>query len=382
VTLIAPDGAYGGPARVAVNQASALTDLGHEVTIAAGQINYENPPRELEGAAAQLFPSRFLIPGVGYAGVFAPTMWSWLAHNAHRFDIAHIHLARDLVTIPAAFRLDKSGVPFVVQTHGMVVPRSHPLATSVDRLLTARLLRRAALVFYLNDRERSDLESIGGADLALDELDNGTPLPSDEWLAKETQTDDDPVPEVLYFARLHERKRPEVFAEAAIRLLRQGVRAKFSIVGPPAGAEDAVDRLIQCARREGISASQLSREPGVPPDQALERISRAGVYVLPALREPFGMTIIEALTLRIPVVICRDGGLASFVEEHECGLVVDGSVESVEQAITTLLDDPGLARLMGDRGRAAVRDELNIERVGRELEKVYASVLNTDRGAR
>jgi glycosyltransferase involved in cell wall biosynthesis len=126
----------------------------------------------------------------------------------------------------------------------------------------------------------------------------------------------------------------------------------------------------------------LSREPGVPPDQALERISRAGVYVLPALREPFGMTIIEALTLRIPVVICRDGGLASFVEEHECGLVVDGSVESVEQAITTLLDDPGLARLMGDRGRAAVRDELNIERVGRELEKVYASVLNTDRGAR
>jgi len=378
VTLMSPDGAYGGPTRVAVNQASALTGLGYDVTIVAGEMNYTDPPRELQGVATQLFPSKVLVKQVGHAGLYAPGMRPWLARNAHRFDIAHIHLGRDMVTIPAAYQLSKKGIPFVLQTHGMVVPGSHRLAASIDRLFTVPLLRRASVVFYLNDRERTDLQAIGGSDVNLRPLDNGTPLPSDEMVSRAIQSKAESAPEVLFFARVHERKRPEAFAAAALRLLREKVRARFSIVGPAAGAESSVDRVIECARREGFSEAQLHREPGVPPDQALDRMSRAAVYVLPAVREPFGMTIIEALALRIPVVICRDGGLAPFVLEHDCGLVVDGSVQSLADAINTLLNDPARARQMGERGSVAVRERLSIERVGDELAGAYAGILGKE----
>ncbi len=41
----------------------------------------------------------------------------------------------------------------------------------------------------------------------------------------------DSVPEILFLARLHERKRPAVFAEAARRIAQSGRTARFTVVG-------------------------------------------------------------------------------------------------------------------------------------------------------
>ncbi|MCV7073456.1 glycosyltransferase [Mycolicibacterium rufum] len=374
VTLISPDGAYGGPLRVALNQAEILIDFGHEVEIAAGTWGYERIPGSIGSVPVLLFPARKLVPGFGYAAVCAPKMGSWIAANAANYDIAHVHFARDLVAIPAARRLQRSGVPTVLQTHGMVVPRSHPLASTVDRLSTNRLLSSAAAVLALSKREVADLRRVGGQNLPVQELANGVPL------ARQTaRASDDPtaVPEVLFFARLHERKRGAAFAEAALKLLTSGTKARFSIVGHPEGDEQAVDHIIARARKLGFGDEALAREPPTPPDKALERMSRASVYVLPAAREPFAMTILEALALELPVVMCADGGLAQFVTQHRCGVVVDGSVASLATAIDDLLVDRDAARQMGARGRRAVEAELSITAVGRQLEAIYERVIHS-----
>lgn len=56
VTLLGPDGAYGGPARVALNQSAALIDRGHEVTVAAGTRGFRVTPNRVDGVPVQLFP--------------------------------------------------------------------------------------------------------------------------------------------------------------------------------------------------------------------------------------------------------------------------------------------------------------------------------------
>ncbi|MBK5249133.1 MAG: hypothetical protein JJE50_06815, partial [Actinomycetales bacterium] len=68
VTLFSPDGAYGGPTRVAVNQAAALRRLGHQVVIAAGGRGYAHPPEHVHGVPLRLFPVRTAVPGTGFAG--------------------------------------------------------------------------------------------------------------------------------------------------------------------------------------------------------------------------------------------------------------------------------------------------------------------------
>jgi glycosyltransferase involved in cell wall biosynthesis len=182
-------------------------------------------------------------------------------------------------------------------------------------------------------------------------------------------------PEVLFLARLHKRKRPEVFAAAALELLRRGIDAQFALVGPPEGAEESVDRIIAEARAEGFSESRLRREPAVAPVRAAERIRAASVYVLPAVREPFGMTIIEALAESVPVVISADGGLAEFVQRSCCGAVVAGGPEDYASAIARLLADPMTSRTQGEAGRAAVRETYGMAPVRQRLEDVYGSIM-------
>ena len=371
VTLVTPDGAYGGPTRVAVNQCSALRQQGHDAVIAAGVSGFDEPPAAVGGVPAHLFPARRVIPGFGYAPTRAPALGRWINEHAPKFDIAHVHLARDLVTFPAAARLRRLRIPFVVQTHGMIAPGTHPLAPPIDRLWTVKLLRSAAIVLNLNPAERRDLCAVGGSGLPLRQLPNGVPTSAAVADGQRSEA----LAEVLFFARLHERKRPEVFAEAALSLLRSGIRARFAIVGPPEGAEVSVDAIISQARTEGFGEAFIRREPAVPPDLAGERMASASVYVLPAVREPFGMTVIEALMLGIPVIICADGGLAEFVQTHACGLVVDGSLQSFAQAISDLLSDPPRARGMGQRGRSAVQSSFSIASVGRELEQIYGQIL-------
>jgi glycosyltransferase involved in cell wall biosynthesis len=370
-TLVTPDGAYGGPTRVAVNLCSALRQQGHDAVIAAGVSGFDEPPVAIGGVPAHLFPAKRVIPGFGYAATRAPEMGRWIGEHAAKFDIAHVHLARDLVTLPAASMLRRMRIPFVVQTHGMIVRGTHPLAAPIDRLWTIGLLRSAATVLYLNSVERHELCAIGGSGLRFKELPNGVPMPA----AAPRDERSSELPEVLFFGRLHERKRPDVFAEAALLLLRSGIRARFAIVGPAEGAEVAVDAIIAQARAEGFGETLIRREPAVAPDLAGERMARASVYVLPSVREPFPMTVLEALALGIPVIVCPDNGLAEFVTTHACGSVVQNSPESFAQAISDLLADRSRARDIGERGRCAVESKYSIAGVGRELEQTYVEIL-------
>jgi glycosyltransferase involved in cell wall biosynthesis len=371
VTLVTPDGAYGGPTRVAANLCSELRQQGHDAIIAAGVSGFDEIPTEVGGVPAHLFPARRVIPGFGYAATWAPALGRWISEHASKFDIAHVHLARDLVTLPAAKRLRRMGIPLVVQTHGMIAPGTHPLAPPIDRLWTIALLRSAATVLHLNSVERRDLCAIGGPDLRFRELPNGVPMSAAP--AGDQQSSE--LPEVLFFARLHERKRPEVFAEAALSLLRSGTRARFAIVGPPEGADVSVDAIIAQARTEGFGEACIRREPAVAPDLAGERMARASVYVLPSVKEPFPMTVLEALMLSIPVVVCADNGLAEFVRASDCGVVVEGNPDSFARAISDLLSDPVAAREMGLRGRSAVQSTFSMSSVGRELEQIYGEIL-------
>ena len=371
VTLVTPDGAYGGPTRVAVNLCSALRHQGHDAVIAAGVNGFDEPPAALGGVPAHLFPARRVIPGFGYAPTHAPALGRWIDEHASKFDIVHIHLARDLVTLPAAARLRRMRIPFVVQTHGMIVPRSHPLAPPIDRLWTVRLLRSAAMVLHLNPAERRDLCTVGGSGLRLRQLPNGVPTPAATASGQRSAA----LPEVLFFARLHERKRPEVFAEAALSLLRSG-----SVRNSPSSGlrREPTWGLMRSLRRRVRKGSARSSFGGSPRWRRISPVSEWPAHPFmccPLCGSRSRMTVLEALMLGIPVIICADNGLADFVRTHACGLVVEGSPQSFAQAISDLLSDPSCARGMGQRGRSAVQSAFSIVSVGRELEQIYSQIL-------
>ena len=241
VTLLSPDGAYGGPARVALNQSAELISRGHDVTVVAATRGYRVTPTELNGGAGQVVcRSDPCFPEPASPAWAHPGSAKWFRSNGAGFDVVHIHFGRDLVVLPVAVAARRHRIPYVLQTHGMVVPSNHPLAGPLDAVWTRKVLRDAGAVFYLTPQEREQLGAVAGAaPLRL--------VPARQRCAATTRAAGRPPgpPEVLFVARMHPRKRPLAFVEMAKALLDEGVDARFTLVGPDEGEGAALRAALK-----------------------------------------------------------------------------------------------------------------------------------------
>ncbi|UKA62109.1 glycosyltransferase [Arthrobacter sp. FW306-04-A] len=361
-TLVTPDGAYGGPIRVAINQTRALLEAGHDVTLAAGARGFgATLPDNFDGVPVRLFDAT-LIPKLGFAGTVSPGLQKWIKRAAPTADVCHIHLGRDLLTMPAAKAIARAKVPYVVQTHGMIDASSKILSGPFDRFLTRPVLRTAGQVFYLTDQERTDLEGVVPGLLRFAELLNGVPTASSQFGSPEPET-----PEVLFLARLQARKRPMVFIEMAKRLQGRFPQARFVLVGPDEGEGQAV--------RDAIADSGLGEtirwEGATEPEQVSERLARCSIYVLPSVNEPFPMSVLEALSLGKPVVVTNTCGLAPFIKTANAGFVAGPDTDSLTEAVFNLLNDKNLREVSGRNAASIARSEFSMSGISEKIIETY-----------
>jgi sucrose-phosphate synthase len=79
--------------------------------------------------------------------------------------------------------------------------------------------------------------------------------------------------------------------------------------------------------------------------------SSMGVFVNPAMTEPFGLTLLEAAACGLPFVATENGGPVDIVDNCESGLLVDPlDSQQIADAIKTLLQDPDLWKRHSDNG--------------------------------
>lgn len=368
VTLVTPDGSLGGPLRVAVNLMKSLKDKGHEVLLVAAAQGYQSSfPDTYDGVPVKLFPAYSVIPGTGFAGLTSPGLFAWLYKSATTADIIHVHMARDLVTLPAALVAQAMGVPTVVHTHGMIDSSDRILAKPLDCLMTRRALRGAAQIIALTEQEKQDLLLVDPylQASAIQILRNGVPL-SELEAVHITES-----PEVLFLARLQERKRPTVFVHVAQQLAREFPRAHFCLIGPDEGQGEAVLELLAHDNADG----RIRWQGSLPADQTIARMAQAQIYVLPAVEEPYGMTVIEAMTVGLPVVVMDDCGLAPEVKQFGAGLVAhNDDLDSLVTAVGSLLKDADIRACMGAHGKDFVVEFCSMPKIVEQLESIYRKV--------
>lgn len=367
VSLISPKGEYGGPTRVALGQCRALREAGHDVVLAAGSWGYDPVPTEVEGVPVRLFRAVAPVRG-SFHGLTSPGLVRYVSRVAPTADVVHLHLARDFVTMPAAAVTARSESPYVVQTHGMVVPSRNPLAGPVDLTMTRRVLTGAGRVFYLTEAERAGLLEVASP-LHLEMLRNGIGVPP----ASELPSSGGRAPQVLFLARVQARKRPLDFVDMARRLAPSHPDVTFRIVGPDEGQGDQVRAAIAGS---GLG-DRLRYEGPLPPERTSEAMRAADVYVLPSVDEPYPMSVLEAMAIGRPVVITDTCGLAPVVRRREAGVVCAEGGAAVAQAVASLLDDDSGRRQAGANARAAIVDELGMAPVVDQLEVAYRDIINS-----
>jgi glycosyltransferase involved in cell wall biosynthesis len=379
VTLHTPTNDFGGPTRVALNLSSGLRAKGVDARIATLGDKFDGPlPTEVEGVPAFVHQARHVLPAFEVSGITSPGLLAKARRMVKGADVVHVHLMRDLITLPFALIALEAGVPLVVQTHGMIDPTEKLFARAVDVLGMKRVLRRADAILHLTAMERDGVQAVV-PDTPLDtfhRLVNGVTLQD-----RRPDREQGRPPTVLYLARVQKRKRPEDFVSAMPTVLAKYPDARFVLAGPDTG--DLTGPMRELAAELGV-ADSLECVGALGHQEVLERLRGSDVYVLPSVVEPFAVSILEAMSVGLPVVVTRTGGLSPDVEAAGAGRITDSDPDAdngplVGQAILELLD-PAANAEASQAAWQLIHDRFSIGAVVDDLLGVYESVARTTAG--
>jgi glycosyltransferase involved in cell wall biosynthesis len=172
---------------------------------------------------------------------------------------------------------------------------------------------------------------------------------------------------ILVAGRLHPEKGYEHFLDA-VGILKQRLKHPFVVLIAGEGPHETSYR--ERARRLGCQ--RVVRFLGFRNDLS-DLMLASDVFVLPSVAEAFGLVLVEALYLGLPVVATRVGGIPEIVEDGVDGVLVppaDG--EALANAIRRLLleqEPPSPVETV--RRRTKMMARFGFERMVREYEAVY-----------
>lgn len=306
-----------------------------------------------------------------WASVGDSHYWSWgfgvarVLKEMDRPDI--VHAISPLITTST---LTKAGLPVVTthHHHERLWRWRELLYRPLHSLLEFRAYLSSTLVNVPSDASRRIVERYG---LSRSRI-RVTPWGVDPKRFKPTQSDDLPGNRLLYVGPHEPRKGLEYLLKAVALLRREGVVVHLRTVGK--GSQ--VPHLERLARELGISdAIEFLGYVEDPDDVKLPRLySQADVFVLPSMREGFGLVLAEAMASGLPVVASDISAIPEVVGDAGI-LVPPGNVEALARVLWMLTEDSTKRRELGKKARARVEATFTWDKVIPRIMAVYEEAI-------
>jgi glycosyltransferase involved in cell wall biosynthesis len=326
----------------------------------------QGAPNKLRNPLYNLLAPPYIASGAAHLSF-------WTAR--HSFDLLHVHWPFPhsvLTSLPWT-----ASLPTVATCHGaeLALARKNRV---IARTLRGSLLRAHALSCN-SSHTRGEIERLCGR--VADVIPYGTTVPDvgtgrtwgESRPARSEAT-------LLFCGRLIQRKGVDYLLRALPRVLeRRPVR--FLVTGE--GDRKAEWQKLAADLGLGDRVQFLGF---VTTERLAELYRTADLYVHPAIfddandTEGLGVSIVEALFNRCPVVASSVGGIVDVIEHERSGLLVpEKDVEALAAAILRVLDEPGLAQRLGEGGRAFAERRFDWERITDETETLYYRAMDAAR---
>jgi colanic acid/amylovoran biosynthesis glycosyltransferase len=166
-------------------------------------------------------------------------------------------------------------------------------------------------------------------------------------------TGDGPV-RLFSCGRLNPSKGHDDVVKAVARVRDQGLDVRLHIAGED-DTGGGMRRLLEQLKTELRLTEAVVLLGAVSEDVVRKELSEAHAFVLGSLEEPLGVAIMEAMAMRVPVVVTGAGGVPELVDDGKDGLLVPAREPGrMAESLLRLLRDPGLASRLSESGRRKI----------------------------
>lgn len=198
---------------------------------------------------------------------------------------------------------------------------------------------------------------------------NPAPHPAEQVLRARYGLGERPV--ILSVGRLSAKKGIHLVLEAMEWVRLTHPDAVLLQVGSRWYGRDDEDEYVRSVKRQADRLGDAVRLTGYVPYAEMDGFfALADLFVCASQwEEPLARVHYEAMAAGLPLISTDRGGNAEVVEDGVNGFLVrpHDRAECFAAAMQSLLDNPGLRRRMGERGRFMAEANFNWERVAREL---------------
>lgn len=354
-----------------------LASRGHDIHIAARMAEIERP-----------FPSNVTIHRIPHTVRLRPLdrleymlrvrLLFRSLNRAAKFDVAH---QMNPVFAGLSLCMIGTGVPIVLGTFVPDWP-DDPDAVTSRRGVAGRLARWLKMAVCRQQQKRAAALLITSP-AALPRIPDHERLRArildmqhgmDTALFSPAETSGVAEASILFLANLGVKKGIFVLLDAFAKVHSAMANCRLTIAGD--GAELEQIRAIVQAQPWRNNVSILGE---VPRYQAPDLYRSHSVYCLPSFGEPYGSTVIEAMSCGRPVVTTDAGGMRYLVTPGRGLLVPPRDPERLAEALIQVLQNPGMAAEMGRCNREWVLATHRWAVVGDRLDTIYSDLVESKR---
>lgn len=376
---------YGGPITAVHQMNKALLKENIDVTVyttnANGATTLDVPLCNqvvVDGVKVHYFPVRF-----GGRYFYAPKLAVALRRTLKEFDLVHINWMYVYPTMVASRLCMKMGIPYVLTPHGMLDSHSISLKGFLRKKLYIMLIEKrhildAAVIHYSSMGEKKGA-LISNWSLNFSIVPNGVDLQGnptrspdqDNYTRKFSELSGKKI--VLSMGRLNYIKGLDLLIKSWSQVVRKVKDAHLVIAGPDSdGYRNMLEKL---AISEGV-ADYITFTGMVVEEEKIEVFSMSKVFVSSSHLESFGMSIVEAMSYGLPVVVTDRVNIHTEIEDAGAGLVAICESQSIAANILTILLNAEAAKKMGESGRELVMKDYEIGVARRKMVELYRSIIN------
>ncbi|HWR24888.1 MAG TPA: glycosyltransferase family 4 protein [Methanosarcina sp.] len=278
------------------------------------------------------------------------------------YEIVNCHGLDSPIGMSALITSRKLGIPVVVTNHSLV---GHTLCGSLYYLAGKFFLRNADAVIAVSSAVEKDSRIM--TTRPVYRIFNGIDSEDSANIRIPFETEGKTV--IATVARMTRKKGVQNIVELAPSLVKKYENLLFLMIGDGPLKSNLETTVEQAGLSKNFYfAGEVSRK------EVLGYLEKADIFALPSIDEAFGISILEAISKKVPVIAMNHSGVSDIIKNGVNGALAD-NLEEFSFYLESLIQSPSLRTSFAQKAMQGLAN-YDWEQISEQTTQVYTRVIH------